>query len=229
MTFDAGLAHPGGNNYHNHAQPLALRHQLGDHVDYNAATNTYTESTAPVTKHSPIVGWAADGLPMYEPYGYSDPNNANTGVRRMVPGFVLRNGANGTTNITERQGLPLWAQRIQNRTTLAANQSGPVVNAAYLLGHYIEDYDYLGDLDFTLGTTVDVIITLTAPPNIPAAATPTSVTLAGTTVGTSYSRPSTTQVKATFVIPVGAATGAQSIVVTFPGPTFTLTGALTIQ
>jgi bilirubin oxidase len=156
VTFDPALAHQAGNNYHYHAQPIGLRYQLGDHVDYNATTNRYTESTAPVTQHSPILAWAADGLPVYGPYGYSDPTNASSGVRRMISGFALRDGTNGTTAITVRQILPLWAQRVQNRTTLAANQYGPAVNATYLLGHYIEDFDYRGDLGQTQTTGATV-------------------------------------------------------------------------
>ena len=159
VTFDPGLAHQAGNNYHYHAQPIALRHQLGDHVDYNATTNRYTESAAPVTKHSPIVAWAADGLPVYGPYGYASPLDASSAVRRMISGFVLRNGANGTTNLaaTGRTTLPAWAARLQNRSaTLSSNQYGPAVGATYLLGHYIEDFDYLGDHDFTQGTTFDL-------------------------------------------------------------------------
>lgn len=159
VTFDPALAHQAGNNYHYHAQPIALRHQLGDHVDYNATTNRYTESAVPVTKHSPILAWAADGLPVYGPYGYSDPNNAASTIRRMVSGFVLRDGGSNTTNLntTGRTTLPAWAARIQNRSaTLAANQYGPNAGANYLLGHYIEDYDYLGDLGFTQGTHFDL-------------------------------------------------------------------------
>lgn len=152
VTFDPGLAHQAGNNYHYHAQPIALRYQLGDHVDYNATTNRYTESASAVTQHSPILAWAADGLPVYGPYGYSDPTNAASGVRRMISGFALRDGTNGTTAITVRQVLPLWAQRIQSRTTLTANQYGPSVNATYQLGHYIEDFDYRGDLGQTQTT-----------------------------------------------------------------------------
>ncbi len=152
VTFDPALAHQAGNNYHYHAQPIGLRFQLGDHVDYNATTNRYTESAAAVTTHSPILAWAADGLPVYGPYGYSDPTNASSGVRRMVSGFTLRDGTNGTTAITVRQVLPLWAQRVQSRTTLATNQYGPAVNATYLLGHYIEDFDYRGDLGQTQTT-----------------------------------------------------------------------------
>lgn len=159
VTFDPAFAHQAGNNYHYHAQPIALRYQLGDHVDYNATTNLYTESTAPVTKHSPIIAWAMDGLPVYGPYGYSNPNDAGSGVRRMISGFVLRDGSNGTTNITVRQVLPAWAARLQGRgtmVTLAPTEYGPAVGTGFLLGHYIEDYDYRGDLgqSQTTGATV---------------------------------------------------------------------------
>ena len=158
-TFDAALAHQAGNQYHYHVQPVALRYQLGDHVDYNAVTNRYSESTSAVTKHSPIVAWAADGYPVYGPYGYATANNASSGVRRMVSGFVLRNGANGTTNLntTGRHTLGAWSAAWQNRSaTLTATQYGPNISATYALGHYLEDYDYLGDLGFTQGTTFDL-------------------------------------------------------------------------
>lgn len=159
VTFDPALAHQAGNNYHYHAQPIGLRFQLGDHVDYNATTNRYTESAAAVTKHSPVLGWAADGLPIYGPYGYATATNPYSGVRRMVCGFVPRNGSNSTTNLssTGRTTLPAWAARVQNRSaTLATNQYGPAVTTTYALGHFIEDFDYLGDLGFTLGTHFDL-------------------------------------------------------------------------
>ena len=154
ITFDPGLAHQAGNNYHYHAQPIGLRYQLGDHVDYNATTNRYTESTAAVTKHSPILAWAADGLPVYGPYGYSIPFNPNSGVRRMISGFVLRTGNYGTTNLTStgRTSLPPWAQRIQTVTF----KNGPAINTTYLLGHFIEDFDYLGDRGYTQGVDFDL-------------------------------------------------------------------------
>lgn len=153
VTFDAALAHQAGNQYHYHAQAIALRAQLGDHMDYNAATNRYSESTSAVTKHSPILAWAADGLPVYGPYGYSDPNNASSGLRRMVSGFIKRDGTSGSTNLNTagRHSLPAWAQRIQNKTTLTTTQYGPNVSATYAIGHYLEDYDYLGDLGQTQG------------------------------------------------------------------------------
>lgn len=154
VTFDPGLAHQAGKNYHYHAQPIGLRYQLGDHVDYNATTNRYTEKSGTPTKHSPILGWLADGIPLYGPYGYSDPLVPSSGVRRMVSGFVLRNGQSGTTNLTStgRTTLPAWAQRIQTVTF----RNGPAVSATYALGHYIEDFDYLGDRGQTLGVQFDL-------------------------------------------------------------------------
>jgi hypothetical protein len=87
VTFDPALAHQAGNNYHYHAHPIGLRYQLGDHVDYNAATNRYTESAAAVTGHSPILAWAADGLPVYGPYGYCQ--RAGRGQRCAAHGVRL--------------------------------------------------------------------------------------------------------------------------------------------
>src|SRR5678816_976240 len=71
VTFDSGQGHqPGDGTHHYHANPIALRSLLGDHVEFNLATRTYSEATNPVAKHSPIVGWVRDGYPIYGPYGY---------------------------------------------------------------------------------------------------------------------------------------------------------------
>lgn len=158
MTFDPAFAHQAGAQYHYHANTPALRHLLGDNVTYNSATRTYAEKSTAPTKHSPLLGFMADGYPVYGPYGFASANNASSGVRRMVSGFVKRDGSNGTTNLstTGRTSLPAWAQRAQGRTTLTAAQSGPAVNATYVLGHYIEDYDYLGDLGKKQGTDFDL-------------------------------------------------------------------------
>lgn len=159
VTFDAALAHQAGNQYHYHAQAVALRYQLGDHVDYNAQTNRYAESSVAETKHSPILAWAADGYPIYGPFGYASAMDAGSGVRRMVSGYVARDGSNGTTNLTAtgRQTLPTWAATAQNRSaTLTANQYGPNVSTTYALGHYLEDYDHLADLGKTQGVDFDL-------------------------------------------------------------------------
>tara|TARA_B100000965_G_scaffold276008_1_gene233869 strand:+ start:2787 stop:17753 length:14967 start_codon:yes stop_codon:yes gene_type:complete len=46
-------------------------------VDVAAGTGT----------HSPIIGWAYDGCPIYGPYGYSDPDDIGE-VKRLVSGYV---------------------------------------------------------------------------------------------------------------------------------------------
>ena len=156
VTFDPGYAHQEGTgNHHYHANPIALRYLLGDHVDFNATTKTYSESTNAVTQHSPILGWVRDGFPIYGPYGYSSASNSASGIRRMVSGYVLRNGQSGTQNLTivGRTNIPQWAVRAYG---VAANQSGPTVSTTYPLGRYMEDNDYLGDLGQTQGVGFDL-------------------------------------------------------------------------
>ena len=180
VTFDPGFAHQPGNNgqYHYHAQPKALRYQLGDNMTatYNSVTNTYTYTeNVSALHHSPILGWAYDGYPIYGPYGYSSAVDASSQVTRMRSGFVLRNGANGTQNLnsTGRITLAKWAAAVfgvanvsnSNPVALAANQYGPATTyqtngpggtTTYSLGRYCGDYDFLGDLGQVQGGGFDL-------------------------------------------------------------------------
>ena len=54
--------------------PIQLRAQLGDDG----------------TDHSPILGYAFDGNPIYGPYGWTNGKNASGGIRRQISGFQLR-------------------------------------------------------------------------------------------------------------------------------------------
>jgi YHYH protein len=155
-TFDPGYAHQENTGtHHYHADPVALRYQLGDHMNYNASTKNYSESTNAVTKHSPILGWVRDGYPVYGPYGYANATNSASPLTRMRSGYVLRNGQNGTQNLTVagRTNIPLWAVRLYN---VSAGQSGPNVSASYPLDRYMEDNDYLGDLGYAKGVDFDL-------------------------------------------------------------------------
>ena len=149
ITFDAGNSHQQNTGtYHNHANPIALRYLLGDNIVINN-TNGYNENVANTNlKHSPLLGWIRDGYPIYGPYGYSNPTNASSGIRRLVSGYVLRNGFNGTDNLTNtaRATLPAWMLR--NNGNTAAN--GPAISSTYPLGRYIQDNAYLGDLTNSL-------------------------------------------------------------------------------
>src|ERR1035438_7852445 len=69
-TFDLCNGHqPGSGMYHHHINPVCVRAQLNDNV---VAVSTgrlgtqYTEQTANWT-HSPILGWAFDGYPVFGP------------------------------------------------------------------------------------------------------------------------------------------------------------------
>ena len=118
-SFDACLGHPAGNGeYHHHVNPTCL---------YNDSDEA---------NHSPIVGYAFDGYPIYGAYGYSNPLDPNSAVARMQSGLQLR-------NISSRQTLA-------DGTNLPAYQYGPTVNSQYPIGSFIEDYEYIegsGDLD----------------------------------------------------------------------------------
>jgi hypothetical protein len=145
VTFDPGYAHQQNTGqYHYHADPIGLRYLLGDHVDYSSTAKTFSEDTNTPTEHSPILAWVADGIPLYGPYGYSNATNASSGIRRMVSGYVIRNGSYGTSNLTTygRMTIPAWAARLYN---VSSNQTGPSVSSNFPLGRYMEDNDYLGD------------------------------------------------------------------------------------
>ena len=157
VSFDYPLNHPQpSGQYHAHANPIGVRYVLGDNINYDSSTKFYSENTSTTNwKHSPIIGWVNDGLPLYGPYGYSDPTNPTSTVRRMISGYVLRDGNYGTTNLnsTGRKSLPPWAQAAQTNKPF---KNGPDISTTYELGHYAEDYDYLGDHGYTQGVDFDL-------------------------------------------------------------------------
>lgn len=84
------------------------------------------------TKHSPIIGYALDGYPIYGPFGYESGGK----VHRMKSSYRLR-------SMVHRDTLP-------DGTVLTPGQEGPDVSAAYPLGTFAEDFEYAknaGDLD----------------------------------------------------------------------------------
>ena len=148
QTFDTCLGHqPGSGQYHYHVTPVCLRAQLGDNITTlrNGRTGpTYAEQTSG-WHHSPILGWALDGYPIYGPYGYSVATDSTSPIKRLKSGFQLR-------SIATRTSLPSWS--LPNHSgisqNLSASQYGPQVSTQYPLGRYLEDYDWVsgtGDLD----------------------------------------------------------------------------------
>lgn len=47
--------------------------------------------------HSPIIGWAYDGNPIYGSYGYSIPNDKNSPLKKLISGYT-----SNTSNIFNR-------------------------------------------------------------------------------------------------------------------------------
>ncbi len=148
QTFDACVGHqPQTGEYHHHANPLCLRAQLNDNLETvrNARTGTtYREKAGPWT-HSPILGWALDGYPIYGPYGYSDAKDPASPVKRVKSGYRPR-------TITERVSLPEWALTDHPGVAqqLTAAQYGPPISQRFPLGRYNEDFEWvtgIGDLD----------------------------------------------------------------------------------
>ncbi len=114
LGIDASYAHvqPTGA-YHYHGLPMKLLEEL--HVQPN--------------RHSPLIGWAADGFPIYAPYGYSDPDDADSAVKVMRSSYQLKTGARPRGN----------------------GQPGGRYD-----GTFLADYEYvarLGDLDECNGRT----------------------------------------------------------------------------
>jgi len=85
-VIDDGILYPNKNEqlglkFVNFYLPKILRYQLGDNFTSN---NLETSGNL---RHSPIVGFAYDGNPIYGPYGYSTPTGGL--VRRMLSGYSL--------------------------------------------------------------------------------------------------------------------------------------------
>jgi len=148
QTLDYCEGHqPPSGEYHHHVNPTCLRYELGDNLTLLRITRdgpVFAENKSP-WKHSPILGWAADGFPIYGPYGHSVATNASSPIKRLRSSFALR-------AITARTSLPTWALLNHPGISqiLAAGQYGPVVSTLYPLGRYVEDYEYSagsGDLD----------------------------------------------------------------------------------
>ena len=122
--FDCAKGHPAGTNYHHHQNPSAFdldRNVISTVCNLYDADGLYAIDS---TIHSPLLGFAYDGYPVYGAYAYKNVNGTG-GIVRMKSSFTLRN--------------------ITTRTTLytgASVSSGPTVSSTYPLGTFKEDYQY---------------------------------------------------------------------------------------
>jgi hypothetical protein len=130
--FDCSKAHPAMGNYHHHQNPSAFNLDL---TVLSTICTLYPSDglyAINASSHSPLIGFAYDGFPIYGAYGYANTDGTG-GVARMQSSYSLR-------AITTRTTSP----------TGAAVTTGPAVSATYFLGYFREDYEYIaasGHLD----------------------------------------------------------------------------------
>lgn len=121
-----------GGEYAHVSDPKQLRYVLGDNVFRNPSTGQLQElSTGYV--HSPILGWAFDGNPIYGPYGYIDATDQSSGIRRIRSSYSVK--------------ARLVYDADTNPNPL--REDGPLLSD-YPAGSFIDDFEYvfqLGDLD----------------------------------------------------------------------------------
>lgn len=122
--FDCNKAHPAMGNYHHHQNPSAFNLDLAvisNVCDLYPADGLYViDSTA----HSPLIGFAYDGFPIYGAYAFKNADGSG-GITRMKSSYSLR-------NITTRTTSPSGA----------TVTTGPPVSTTYPLGYFREDYQY---------------------------------------------------------------------------------------
>ena len=133
--FDCSKGHPAMGNYHHHQNPSAFK------LDLNVISTVCSLYDADglynidSTKHSPLIGFAYDGFPIYGAYAYKNIDGTG-GITRMKSSFRLRNM---TVRNTYYNGSSVTA--------------GPAVNGTYPLGYFREDYYY----DTTSAATPDYL------------------------------------------------------------------------
>ncbi len=122
--FDCAKGHPAMGNYHHHQNPSAFKL---DKTVISTICNVYDADGLYVIDsdvHSPLIGFAHDGYPIYGAYGYKNTDGTG-GIVRIKSSYSLRS--------------------ITTRTTYADGSTvtpGPDVNATYPLGYFREDYAY---------------------------------------------------------------------------------------
>ncbi len=127
--FDCAKGHPANGNYHHHQNPSAFKLDLevtSDICNLYDAEGLYGIDSL---SHSPLIGFAYDGFPIYGAYGFKNVDGSG-GIVRIKSGYSLR-------DITER-------------TTHADGtdvSDGPPIDDTYFLGYFREDYGFTASME----------------------------------------------------------------------------------
>ena len=114
--FDCNKAHPAMGNYHHHQNPSAFNLDLiivSNICETYPADGLYVIDTE---SHSPLIGFAYDGFPIYGAYGFANAD-----------------GTGGIVKMNSSYELPGATTRI----------NGPDINNTYFEGYFREDYNYV--------------------------------------------------------------------------------------
>lgn len=113
LGFDCAKGHPAGTNYHHHQNPSAFKYDSPTSTTYSPICTLYDSEGLYVinpNEHSPLIGFAYDGFPIYGAYGYTNTNGTGA-IARMKSSYQLR------TNTTRLNG-PAINQVIGTQTFL---------------------------------------------------------------------------------------------------------------
>lgn len=116
LGFDCSKGHPAMGNYHHHQNPSAFDLDLNvvsTICNLYDADGLYAINPA---QHSPLIGFAYDGFPIYGAYAYANTNGTG-GITRMKSSYQLR--------------------------SISTRSLGPAVSSTYFLGYFREDYEYI--------------------------------------------------------------------------------------
>ncbi len=117
VGFDCAKGHPAMGNYHHHQNPSAFnldKTVISTVCNLYAADGLYKIDD---TKHSPLIGFAYDGFPIYGAYAYKNTDGTG-GIVRMKSSYQLKT-SRGTGTVPP--------------------------TATYALGYFREDYEFVSN------------------------------------------------------------------------------------
>ena len=94
------------NIYGAHSTGSGLYHYHGDPVGYFTETIGNGGLGIDGSSHSPIVGYAADGFPIYYKYVYTDPDDSSGGISTFDSGYQLKTADRGGDGTSAPSGTP---------------------------------------------------------------------------------------------------------------------------
>lgn len=70
---------------------VEIGNQTNQYFQLTYSSKIMNEFGESESEHSPIIGWSYDGYPIYGPYGYSDPENTNSPIKKLESGYSITN------------------------------------------------------------------------------------------------------------------------------------------